>query len=257
MSSVWREGEVPQSLLCGLFSGGGEDTPVSGSRSFPGDVYSGLWSSFWGGGVGYPTPRLGYLPWSGLWYPLARTGILLPAMSVASPLGQASGTSPSPWSGLEYSPPNHTDLGWLCNAGGMPLSFTQEEFFVYFWFQGNIILKYSDRTSTEVTVRKSAANQIDVDHIDLNVTKDETNKVIKVRIDVRAPNEESQGSRACMSKLLPVILALCSILFVRYHYQPQMLQGMLVVALLLLGYSCTSAYSQDDVRADITITIPR
>ena len=68
--------------------------------------------------------------------------------------------------------------------------------------------KNSDTTSTEVTVQKSATNKIDVNNIDFKVTVDETNKVIKVISDIRAPNEESEGSRAYLSKLLPVILAL-------------------------------------------------
>ena len=124
-------------------------------------------------------------------------------------------------------------------------------------FQGNIAWKNSDTTSTEVTVSKSATDKTDVDHIDFKVTVDETNKVVKVRSDVRAPTEESEGSRAYISKLLPVILALWwSILFVPYHSRSQTL-GMVAMVLLLLGYSCTSADSQDDIRADVTITMPR
>ena len=118
--------------------------------------------------------------------------------------------------------------------------------------------KNSDTTSTEVTVQKSATNKMDVDNIDFKVTVDETNKVMKVTSDVRAPNKESEGSSAYLSKLLPVILALWwSVLFLPYHSRNQSLLGMVAMVLLLLGYSCTTADLLDDIRADVTISIPR
>ena len=118
--------------------------------------------------------------------------------------------------------------------------------------------KNSDTTSTEVTVQKSATKKMSVDNIDFKVTVDETNKVIKVRSDIRAPNKESEGSRAYLSKLLPGILALWwYVLFIPYHSRPHALLGMVAMVLLLLGYSCTSADLQDDIGADVTITIPR
>ena len=107
-------------------------------------------------------------------------------------------------------------------------------------------------------MQKSATKKSDVENIDFKVTVDETNKVIKVMSDIRAPSGESEGSRAYLNKLLPVILALWwCVLFVPYHSRPQTLLGMVAMVLLLLGYSCTSADIPDDITADVTITIPR
>ena len=123
------------------------------------------------------------------------------------------------------------------------------------FFQGHIVWKNSNRLPLKSRVQKSAINKWDVDDIDFKVTVDETNKVIKIMSDVRAPDGRIRGV-TCLSEQTTSGYPgpLLELYLYRITPSPHALLGMVAMVLLLLGYSCTSADIQDDIRADVTKT---